>query len=63
MESEKMKMKTPIGHIRRWKEAWKRVLMMRGGCQSVVYMQDNVKPTRDKTIIQDTNQIINGTSM
>jgi hypothetical protein len=29
--------------------AWKRVLLMMDGFQSFIYLQDNVKPTWDKT--------------
>jgi hypothetical protein len=62
MESGRMTNEAPIGQVWKWKEAWKRVLLIRGGCQSVVYLQDNVKPARDKTIDRNTSQIIKGTS-
>jgi hypothetical protein len=40
---------TPIGQVWKWKEALKRVLLMREGCQSEVYLQENVEPAQDKT--------------
>jgi hypothetical protein len=61
MESCRMTSKTTIGQVWKWKEAWRRVLFMKGGCQSVVYLQDNVKPAQNKTNDRDTSQIIKGT--
>jgi hypothetical protein len=61
MESGRMTNEAPIGQVWKWKKAWKRVLLMKGGFQSVVYLQDNVKPARDKTIDRDTSQITKGT--
>jgi hypothetical protein len=49
MESEKMMAKTPIGQIWRRIKAWGRVLLIKDGCQSIVYLQDNVKLARKKT--------------
>jgi hypothetical protein len=62
MESGRMTNEAPIVQVWKWKKAWKRVLLMKVGCQSVVYMEDNVKPVRDKTIDRDTRQISMGTS-
>jgi hypothetical protein len=50
MESDRMTNVTPIGQVWKWKKAWKEVLLMKGGCQCVVYLHDNVKLARDKTI-------------
>jgi hypothetical protein len=60
MESGRMTNETPIGQVWKWKEAWKRVLLMKGGFQSVVYLQDNVKPARDKTNDHKTKPISRG---
>jgi hypothetical protein len=38
----------------------KRVLLIRGGFKCVVYLQDNFRPARDKTIDRNTSQIIKG---
>jgi hypothetical protein len=62
MESGRMTNETPIGQVWKWKKVWKQVLLMRGSCQSVVYLQNNVKRARDKTINRNTSQIFNGTS-
>jgi hypothetical protein len=62
IKNGRMTNETPIGQVWKWKEAWKKVFLMRGGCQSVVYPQDDVKPSQDKTNDRITRQIINGTS-
>jgi hypothetical protein len=62
MESEMMDGETPIGRVRKWKRAWIRVLLVREGFQSIMYLQKSVIPTRDKTKYRYTNQIIKWTS-
>jgi hypothetical protein len=42
MESENMRVKTPIGQVRKWKMAWVRVLWVRVGCRSEVYLQKSI---------------------
>jgi hypothetical protein len=49
MESEKMMVKTLIGQIWRMIKAWRRVLLMEDGFQSMVYLQDNFKLAWNKT--------------
>jgi hypothetical protein len=46
MEGDRMIDEAPIGQVWKWKKAWKEVLMMKGGCQSVVsslYTPTNVE--------------------
>jgi hypothetical protein len=62
MESEKMRVKTPIGQVRKWKMAWVRVLLVRVGFQSEVYLQKSIIPARDKTKWRYTSQNIKWTS-
>jgi hypothetical protein len=62
MECEKMGVKIPIGRVRKWKMAWVRVLWVRVGCRSEVYLQKSIMPSRDKTKWRYTSQNINWTS-
>jgi hypothetical protein len=49
MESGVMEGDTPIGQSKKWKMAWVRVLLVRVGFQSEVYLQKSMIPARDKT--------------
>jgi hypothetical protein len=62
MESDIMEDETPIGQSKKWKMAWVRVLLVRVGCQSKVYLQKSIIPARDKTKYRYTSQIIKWTS-
>jgi hypothetical protein len=44
MESGVMEGDAPIGQAKKWKMAWKRVLVMVNGCQSLEYLHKRVVP-------------------
>jgi hypothetical protein len=62
MESGRMTNEAPIGSSLEVEKGLEKVLLMKGGCQSVVYLQDNVKPARDKTKDRYTSLCKKGTS-
>jgi hypothetical protein len=62
MESGVMEGETPIGQVRKWKRAWIRVLLIRVGYRSIVYLQKIIVPAQNKTNDRDTSPEIKGTS-
>jgi hypothetical protein len=60
MEGGRMTKEAPISQVWKWKKDWKRVLLMKSGCQSVVYLQDKVKPAQNKTQDRYTSLISKG---
>jgi hypothetical protein len=60
MESGRMTNEASIGQFWKWEKACQRVLLMKGGFQSVVYLQDTVKLAWNKTQNRYTSLISKG---
>jgi hypothetical protein len=60
MESGVMEDDAPIGQAKKWKMAWKQVLMMVNGFQMLEYLQKRIVPTQDKRKTSIQAQYSNG---